>query len=140
MREVKQYIIVRMDLGMSVGKIAAQASHAAKKTWFDKFNIFKNVSTYDDKEHTIEFGVTDEELQWIEGKFTTIVKKVKNEGQLLKAYNKAKELGLNVALIQDAGLTELEGKNNTVISIGPNYVDKCEPVVKRLQNLNIPLD
>ncbi len=86
-------------------------------------------------EYKFSLFITQEERQWIEGRFTKIVKKVKNESQLLKAYEKAKELGLNCSLIKDAGLTELQGENYTAVAIGPNYVDKCEPVVKKLRNL-----
>lgn len=135
-REVKQFIIVRTNLGMSAGKVSAQASHAAMKVFFDKMRKNSNIAT-DNTEFVAEYSffATEEEVQWIEGMFTKITKKVKNESQLLKAYNKAKELGLNVSLIKDAGKTELEGENYTAIAIGPNYVDKCEPVVKKLRNL-----
>ena len=129
MREVKQFIIIRTDLGMSGGKTAAQACHASMKVFFDKMVVLPT----DKSERTLY--LTDEEVQWVDGMFTKIVKKVKNEGQLMKAYNKAKELGLNVSIIKDAGKTELEGENITAIAIGPNYVDRCEPVVKKLRNL-----
>lgn len=55
--------------------------------------------------------------------------------QLLRVYQQALDLGLNASLIKDAGLTELFGENYTAVAIGPNYVDKCEVVVKKLQNL-----
>lgn len=128
-KEVKQYIIVRTDLGMSSGKLAAQAAHACMKVFFDKMIILPT----DKSERTLY--LTDEELEWVDGKFTKITKKVKNENQLLKVYNAAKEAGLNVSLIKDAGLYGLEGENYTCIAVGPNYVDKCEPVVGKLQLL-----
>lgn len=135
-RSVKQFIIIRADLEMSEGKIAAQATHAAKKVWFDKFRIAQpgilgtpvGMTSY-------YFHATQEEVDWIDGGFTTITKKVKNENQLLKAFEAAKDSGLNCALIKDMGLTELEGENYTAIAIGPNHIDKCEPIVKRLRNL-----
>jgi len=76
-----------------------------------------------------------DECRWIENGFTKIVKRVKNESQLLNVYHKAKEAGLNASLIKDAGLTELDGENYTAVAIGPNLVEDCEPIVKRLQNL-----
>lgn len=129
--EVKQYIIIRTDLGMSVGKTAAQASHASMKVFFDKMESCE----YGDDTKSFSFHATEEECKWIEGRFTKIVKKVKNESQLLKIYQQALDLGLNVSLIKDAGLTELTGENYTAIAIGPNYIDKCEVIVKKLQNL-----
>jgi PTH2 family peptidyl-tRNA hydrolase len=144
MQEVKQYIIVRTDLPMNAGKLAAQASHACMKVFFDKMKFSKKTGVIpfypgtSDEEGiagNYSFQVTFEEQQWIEGKFTKITKKVKNENQLLKVYNQAKEAGLNVSLIKDAGLYGLEGENYTCVAIGPNYVDKCEPVVGKLQLL-----
>lgn len=139
MREVKQYIIVRTDLNLSAGKLAAQAAHASMKVFFDKMTKSKlgKVNELGDLRftHEFSFGATEEEVQWIEGKFTKITKKVKNENQLLKVYNQAIEAGLNASLIKDAGLYGLEGENYTCVAIGPNYVDKCEPVVGKLQLL-----
>lgn len=127
MIEVKQYIIIRDDLNMSSGKIAAQACHASMKIFFDKFHTESN--------NIRSIYLTDEEIIWVDGIFTKIVKKVKSENELLKIYTKAKDAGLNVSLIKDIGLTELEGENYTAIAIGPNYISKCEPIVKRLRNL-----
>ena len=130
MKEIKQYIIIRTDLGMSVGKTAAQASHASMKIFFDKMmrKKIKNGVEY-------TFEATEDEALWIDNKFTKIVKKVKNESQLLKVYEMAREAGLNVSLIKDAGLTELLGENYTAIAIGPNDVNECFPIVGKLQNL-----
>lgn len=134
-REVKQYIIIREDLGMSIGKLASQAAHSSMKVFFDRMSSSAIYGNVDGKIRTYSFHAKTEEVQWIEGLFTKIVKKVKNESQLLKVYEKAKELGLNCSLIKDAGLTELQGENYTAVAIGPNYVDKCEPIVKKLRNL-----
>ena len=138
MNEVKQYIVIRTDLNMSMGKTAAQASHASMKVFFDK--MFQEESTYvssvaDSDVKKRSMWLTREEIQWVEGLFTKIVKRVKTEADLLKVYEKAKAAGLNVSLIKDAALTELSEPAYTAIAIGPNYIDKCEPIVKRLQNL-----
>lgn len=134
-REVKQYIIIREDLGMSPGKLASQASHSSMKVFFDKFEETEVEFDNGEFKKAFLFTSTLEEELWIKGLFTKIVKKVKNESQLLKAYEKAKELGLNCSLIKDVGLTELQGENYTAVAVGPNYVDKCEPIVKKLRNL-----
>lgn len=134
-REVKQYIIIREDLGMSPGKLASQASHSSMKVFFDKFEETEVECDNGEFKKAFLFTSTLEEELWIKGLFTKIVKKVKNESQLLKAYEKAKELGLNCSLIKDVGLTELQGENYTAVAVGPNYVDKCEPIVKKLRNL-----
>jgi len=128
-KEVKQYIIVRTDLPMNAGKLAAQAAHACMKVFFDKMFVLPT----DRSERTLH--LTDEELEWVDGRFTKITKKVKNENQLLKVYNAAKDAGLNASLIKDAGLFGLEGENYTVVAVGPNYVEDCEPIVGKLQLL-----
>lgn len=135
MSEVKQYIILRTDLPMNKGKLAAQASHASMKVFFDKMRCGEIPPAADGWTHQHVLFVTEEEQKWIEGRFTKIVKKVKNENQLLKVYNQAKEAGLNCSLIKDAGLYGLEGENYTAVAVGPNYVEKCDPVVKKLQLL-----
>jgi peptidyl-tRNA hydrolase, PTH2 family len=144
MREVKQYIIVRTDLPMNAGKLAAQAAHASMKVFFDKMKFSEKTSVIpfypgtSDEEGIAgdySFKVTHEEQRWIEGNFTKITKKVKNENQLLKVYQAAKDAGLNASLIKDAGLYGLEGENYTCIAVGPNYVEDCEPIVGKLQLL-----
>jgi PTH2 family peptidyl-tRNA hydrolase len=136
MREVKQYIIVRTDLPMNAGKLAAQAGHAVMKVFFDKFEHTKVVDKVgENPEDVFLFRPSEEEKRWIKGKFTKITKKVKNESQLLKVYEQAKAAKLNVSLVKDAGLYGLEGENYTCIAIGPNYVEDCEPVVGKLRLL-----
>ena len=137
MREVKQYIIVRTDLPMNAGKLAAQAAHASMKVFFDKFENTQICLNNDNSEIVdgLVYIPTEFEKQWIEGKFTKITKKVKNESQLLKVYEQAKNAGLNVSLIKDAGLYGLEGENYTCVAVGPNYVEDCEPVVGKLRLL-----
>lgn len=135
-RKVKQYIIVRTDLGMNAGKIAAQAAHACMKIFFDKFEDTKVIDKKgDDPVDVFIYRPSIEEKQWIKGKFTKITKKVKNENQLMKVYEQAQEAGLNVSLIKDAGLYGLEGENFTCIAVGPNYEDECDPVVRKLRLL-----
>lgn len=135
-RPVKQFIVIRTDLEMSMGKTAAQASHAAMKVFFDKMCGVADKSFADGTRGTLyEIFLTEEEVIWKEGLFTKIVKKVKNESQLLKLYEEVKAAGLNVSLIKDAALTELKEPAYTAIAIGPNYVDRIEPLIKRLQNL-----
>ena len=135
-KQVKQYIVVRTDLPMNAGKVAAQAAHSCMKVFFDKFEDTQVINKQgEDPVDVFIYRPSVEEKFWIKNKFTKIVKKVKNESQLLKTYEKAKEAGLNVSLIKDAGLYGLEGENYTCIAVGPNYVEDCEPVVGKLRLL-----
>lgn len=135
-KQVKQYIVVRTDLPMNAGKVAAQAAHSCMKVFFDKFEDTQVINKQgEDPVDVFIYRPSVEEKFWIKNKFTKIVKKVKNESQLLNTYEKAKEAGLNVSLIKDAGLYGLEGENYTCIAVGPNYVEDCEPVVGKLRLL-----
>jgi len=102
MFKYKQVIIVRKDVKMSVGKIAAQVAHAAvsaaeitrktRRKWYKEWMI--------------------------EGQ-RKIVLEVDSVDELLKIYDLAKEKNLPVALIKDMGLTELPPDTITTIGIGP---------------------
>jgi len=103
-------IILRTDLKMSKGKIAAQAGHAA-------------VSAAEEARKKYPEWLK----KWIaEGQCKIAVKTRSVEG-LLELEREAKELELPFALISDRGLTELPLGTITCLGIGPapsNEVDK----------------
>ncbi len=106
----KQVIVIRADLNMSVGKIAAQASHAAILS-AEKARRIKP--------------------EWWSSWFTEgqrkIVLKVNSEDALLSVKGKAEALGLPIGLVTDMGLTELKPGTLTALGIGPapsNLIDR----------------
>ena len=124
--KTKQVIIMRKDLDLSVGKIAAQAAHASLSAILA---MNKKPGT-----NKIEIDVGEEELEWFTERFTKVVLYVKSEQELLDVYEKAKEAGLNVSRpIVDAGFTELNEPTLTCIAIGPNYKDKIDEVTGHLR-------
>ena len=88
---------------------------------------------YGDKKQFRNIFLTEEELMWIENQFTKICLCVDTEEELLEVYNKAKELGLTVHLIQDAGHTEFSEPTYTCLAIGPHFKSKIDPVTKDLR-------
>lgn len=124
---IKQVILIRKDLGMTAGKVAVQVAHASMEVFFSRLWELKGKG-----------GITIslDEIQWHDEGKTKILKEVKNESQLLLAYEKAKEAGFPCALITDAGLTELEGENNTTVSIGPADFDEIQKITKRFRLYN----
>ena len=109
---------------MSAGKVAVQVAHASGSV------------IYDDRVKSIlgsMINLNSNSEKWIEEGQTKILKEVKNESQLLSAYEKAKEAGLPCSLITDLGLTELEGENNTTLAIGPASFDEIQKITKRFR-------
>jgi PTH2 family peptidyl-tRNA hydrolase len=105
---IKQVIVVRRDLNMRKGKLAAQVAHASMKVFFDRFvkdpdnpilGVIEEYTSY----HLL---VTGDEAEWIQGIFTKICVSVDSEEQLLSIRDAAAKKALPYALIQDSGLTE----------------------------------
>lgn len=108
--QFKQVIIVRTDLKIGKGKTAVQVAHAA-------------VSAAEEarKQHN----------NWLKGWLAEgqckIAVKVDSERMLFELRQKASELALPTALIQDKGLTEIPPGTVTCLGIGPgpcSLVDK----------------
>lgn len=138
MAETKQVIVVRKDLKMPRGKIAAQASHASvvalvqsmfgkrlEESDFDGFQINKTPI------------VDDATKDWLVGEFTKICVCVESEQELMNIYKRAEESGLNVCLITDNGHTCFNGvKTKTCLAIGPCFSADVDPITKDLKLYN----
>jgi len=117
--EIKQVIVVRSDLGMGKGKVAAQVAHAA----LDAAEIAR-------KKHP---GWYD---SWREQGQAKVVLKTEGGEQVLEELQKqARSLGLPVSLIQDRGLTQLEPGTTTCLGIGPGPSGEIDKVTGQLKLL-----
>ena len=106
----KQAIIIRTDLKMSKGKIAAQAGHAA-------------VSAAEEarKKHPEWWE------SWLEEGQCKVALRVESEQELLRLQKEAKVSSLPSALVTDRGLTEIPPGTITCLGIGPapsSLIDK----------------
>jgi peptidyl-tRNA hydrolase, PTH2 family len=118
MGELKQVMVMRTDLGMGKGKIAAQAAHASlgsaeqcrtsKPGWYE---------------------------DWREQGQAKVVVKAASETELRELFKKAKTLGLPASLIEDKGLTQLEPGTVTCIGIGPAPVELVDKITGKLKLL-----
>jgi PTH2 family peptidyl-tRNA hydrolase len=100
--EFKMVIVTRSDLPLSVGKLAAQVSHAAvtctlltkknKPRWFSK---------------------------WLREGSKKVVVKVETLEKFFLLKEKAETLGITTNIVTDAGLTEIPEGTQTVLGIGP---------------------
>ncbi|MFC2163009.1 peptidyl-tRNA hydrolase Pth2 [Candidatus Altiarchaeota archaeon] len=111
--EYKQAIIVRTDLGMGKGKIAAQASHAS-------------VSAADKSPHTSLWKMQGQKK---------IVLKIAGERELVTLFQDAKDQGLPAALIEDAGHTQIAPGTKTCVGIGPAPEEDIDELIGELKLL-----
>ena len=110
---VKQLIIIRKDLGMNKGKLAAQAAHASMSSLLHSFKAdeFGMELTYEDY-HDVE--------QWLNGSFAKIALAVNSEEELEACYKLAKENDLLASYIVDNGTTVFNGvPTPTCVGVGP---------------------
>lgn len=111
----KQVIVVRKDLRMSQGKLAAQAAHASLEAY--KATPFEG------------------QLEWEAWGSKKVILKVSSLKALIEIQKKAKKAELPYALIKDAGKTEVKPGTVTAIGIGPWSEDDIDKVTGDLQML-----
>jgi peptidyl-tRNA hydrolase, PTH2 family len=147
--EVKQAIVVRRDLGMPLGKLAAQVAHASMS--FISSGLMRPLSRYctdpysydnwflgptQEEVYTCEERrlIVDEELAiWLDGAFAKVVLSVNSEEELLAVYARARDAGLRHSLITDEGRTVFNGiPTHTCVGVGPNYIEKVNKVTGSL--------
>lgn len=137
---VKQVIVMRTDLNMRKGKMAAQAAHASMKLLMERTNFFEYA-----KESTIWDGFYIWQLEtweseplhrWLRGAFTKVVVGVGSEEELFEIKKKAEEAGILCTLVTDAGKTEFDGaRTNTCIAVGPEWASKIDEITGHLKLL-----
>jgi PTH2 family peptidyl-tRNA hydrolase len=118
LEDLKQAIILRADLGMGPGKKCAQACHAcllsAEQAQNQTPAIYK---------------------AWKQSGQKKVVLKVPDLDSLSRLYHLARKTGLPAAIIQDAGLTQLEPGTTTAVGIGPAQADKIDKICGDLKLL-----
>jgi peptidyl-tRNA hydrolase, PTH2 family len=115
---LKQAIVVRTDIKMGRGKLAAQVAHASLSS--AEAAMKKRTSWFDG---------------WKEGGQAKIVLKVESEEDLRILYQKAKTAGLPASMIEDRGLTQLEPGTVTCLGIGPGPDAEIDEITGKLKLL-----
>lgn len=142
--KAKQLIIMRKDLHMRKGKIAAQASHASVEAVLMALahNGRQSDITLND-EHTYAYLApqTHETYSdditpldaWFEAGVAKICVYVSSEDELLCIVDKGRQSGFLVALIKDAGLTEFHGEATyTCCAFEPLFPEQIDPITADL--------
>lgn len=114
----KQVIVVRKDLGMGTGKLAAQVAHAAVMAV--EITKMRNLNWFN---------------SWFKAGQAKVVVKVQTLGELLEIRKHAESLRLTVAEIQDSGLTQIPAGTVTCIGIGPGPSGLIDKVTNHLKLL-----
>lgn len=111
---MKRVFIVRKDLNMSSGKLAAQIGHCAEAYWLQK--IKNELFRGEDKDFADLILDKSEVDGYILGSIVKIICQAKNLNHLLKAKEIAESLGLqegvDFGFINDACFTELTPEND----------------------------
>ena len=110
---LKQVIIVRDDLKLPKGKMAAQVAHAAVQAVMNS-----------DK---------DKVKEWADEGMAKIVLKAADEKEMLALLQKAKQAGLKTAMITDAGRTVIAPGTKTCVGIGPDEESAIDAVTGHLK-------
>ncbi len=111
----KQVIVVRDDLKLSKGKLAAQAAHASLEAYLKA-----------DKDAISSWQATG---------VKKVVLKVSDLKELMDIYNKLKSMKFKPALIKDAGHTEIEPGTVTCLGVGPVEENDINKVTGHLKML-----
>ena len=135
----KQMIVMRRDLKMRKGKIAAQAGHACVEAVLLALKREGRLSDIilNEGEDYITLSENGKEAtplsDWFKNGVAKICVYVDSEEELLALDRKAKEMGFLSALIQDAGMTEFHGEPTyTCLALEPLTSEQVEPLTGSL--------
>jgi len=106
--EVRMALVIRTDLKMEKGKVAAQCAHAA-------LGCFRLIAT-DPSKKSYNPLLTN---RWLHGGQAKITLKCQNKEMMDELYAKALSLDVNAVVIHDAGRTQIAAGSATVLGIGP---------------------
>lgn len=141
-RYLKQVIVVRKDLSMPAGKLAAMVAHASMT-----FLLPKHALSADHLTMSLapQFPtLTADQIRWlteldpgIEGtgqvSMAKIVVAVSDESELRAVEQKAKDAGLTVHRVIDSGYSHNKVGDFVCIAIGPDWPENLDPVTKTLR-------
>ncbi|VVC98082.1 peptidyl-tRNA hydrolase 2, mitochondrial-like [Leptidea sinapis] len=116
--EYKLVLVVRTDLNMSKGKIAAQCGHAAVGAY--------EKALKKDPEGLKSWQMTGQ---------AKIALKTDSVDEIQQIAKNAKQMGLITSLIRDAGRTQIAPNSITVLGVGPAPKDVVDRVTGHLKLL-----
>ena len=132
MERIKQMIVMRRDLRMRKGKIAAQAGHACVNAVLAA--MIRDGASPDMDEHgdlRVDGGTALS--AWFDQGEAKVCVYVDSEEALLAIHRQALEAGILSVLIQDSGLTEFHGEPTyTCLAFEPLPASRADPLTGEL--------
>lgn len=137
MDKPKQMIVMRRDLKMRKGKIAAQAGHACVTAVLAALAREQRLGQVQADETGVmltQDGQSATPLsEWFARGVAKVCVYVDSEEELLEIDRKAKAVGILSALICDSGLTEFHGQPTyTCLAFEPALPEKVDPITGEL--------
>jgi PTH2 family peptidyl-tRNA hydrolase len=135
--KTKQIIVVRRDLKMKHGKMAAQVAHAAmsfltregRVGW--QADMLNDVFMNDDDSIDKHNGAIRD---WLANSFTKVVLGVDSEEELRELEEKAVESGVMAHLVVDNGRTVFNNiPTPTCLALGPDWNENLDELVGHLK-------
>ncbi len=114
--EYKVVVLVRTDLDMGKGKVAAQVGHASVELALRAQKMDKKA--FD---------------SWMSSGQKKVVLKVSNKDEMIRYMNEARSNGLYTVMITDAGRTQIEPGSETCVGIGPAPCSEIDRVTGSLK-------
>ncbi len=108
---IKQVILIRKDLAMGIGKIAAQASHASLESYLETLRVYPSIAE-----------------KWLEEGQTKIVLKVKDKNEVSVIKKRLKDAKIPFKAVKDAGQTQVLPGTETAVGIGPYYEKELDKI------------
>lgn len=137
MYKSKMMIVMRRDLKMRKGKIAAQAGHACVEVVLmalKKENRLNDIEeSSDGVELTLDKKTNTSLSEWFHYGCAKVCVYVDSEAELLDIARKATERGILSAMITDAGMTEFHGiPTKTCLALEPLPCDVADELTGHL--------
>ncbi len=111
----KQVIVVRTDLKMGKGKIAAQVAHASVG------------SVQNSRKKDVEL--------WEKEGSKKVVLKINDIRKLVRLKKKAEMMSIRYYIVRDAGMTQIKKGTVTCIGVGPAKEEEIDSLTKDLKLL-----
>jgi peptidyl-tRNA hydrolase, PTH2 family len=96
LEDVQLLLLVRMDLKMGLGKVAAQCAHATLRAY-----QLARSRAQSDEHYSLAF------IQWLESGQEKVAYQVNSEQQLFDTLKRFEAMGVGTCFIRDAGRTQV---------------------------------